>query len=157
LGGYLKDDAAGRAFLANTPARNGVPLHLLNINTRRAEGEPPTREALAAELAKQGFDQMPKVYAAFKGRDPAFQLTETDLNGWGYNLLSRGDNKAAIAVLKQATVLYPTSGNAFDSLAEAYEINKDKALSIENYRTSLVLDPSNTNAVAHLKDLGGYP
>ena len=154
LDAYLKENARGRAFLANTPATNGVPLHLLNVNTRRSEGEPPTREALAAELAKQGFDQMPKAYAAFKSRDPAFQITETDLNGWGYNLLSRGDNKAAIAVLKQATVLYPTSGNAFDSLAEAYEINKDKALAIENYKASLMLDPSNTNAAAHLKALG---
>jgi hypothetical protein len=52
---------------------------------------------------------------------------------------------------------YPKSGNAYDSLAEAYEMSGDKAHAIENYTRSLELDPKNTNAVQHLQKLKGTP
>lgn len=48
---------------------------------------------------------------------------------------------------------YPQSGNAYDSLAEAYMDNGDTRLAVANYQKSLQLDPSNSNAVQMLKKL----
>ena len=45
----------------------------------------------------------------------------------------------------------------YDSVAEAYKANGNRELAIKNYKRSLELDPSNTNAVQHLRKLDpGY-
>ena len=46
---------------------------------------------------------------------------------------------------------YSESSNVYDSLGEAYMLNGDKALAIENYEKSLKLNPNNNNAVEKLK------
>jgi Tfp pilus assembly protein PilF len=48
---------------------------------------------------------------------------------------------------------YPKSGNAYDSLAEAYAKDGQKRLAIDNYRKSLELDSKNQNAIERLKEL----
>jgi cytochrome c-type biogenesis protein CcmH/NrfG len=50
-------------------------------------------------------------------------------------------------------VNYPESFNVYDSLAEAYMVNGDKALAITNYEKSLELNPDNQNAVEQLETL----
>lgn len=157
LDAYLKGDAAAAAFLAADPERNGVPRHLLAVTTRKSSGAPPTREALAAQLAVRGFDAIAQVHAEMRTRDASFELAEEDLNQWGYRLLERGDKKAAIAVLKLATTLFPKSFNTYDSLGEAYQADGDKPLAIANYRKSLELNPANQNAVQRIKAMGGKP
>lgn len=151
---YLKGQAGAKTFLANTPAQNQVPAHLLSVTRRLSTGPAPTQEMLAAEASKDGFATLQPLYEAMRKRDAKFEIAEGSLNDWGYKLLRAGDTKAAIAVLKLATVLYPNSGNTFDSLAEAYEGVDDKAQAISNYQRSLQLDPKNDNAVRHLKALG---
>ncbi len=155
LDAYLKADASAAAFLEADPERNGVPRHLLAITSRKSTGPPPTRETLAAQLAARGFDAIPQVYAEMRARDSGFELTEEDLNSWGYGLLQRGDNKAAIAVLKLATTLFPKSFNTYDSLGEAYQADGNKPLAIASYRKSLELNPANQNAVDRIKAMGG--
>jgi CubicO group peptidase (beta-lactamase class C family) len=109
--------------------------------------------ALRAALEAQGFDDAPAVLARLRREDPGFKLEEAELNDWGYRLLTNGRPKQALAVLKLGADLYPSSGNAFDSLAEAYQVNGDRTRAIENYRRSLTLDPKNANAVQRLKVL----
>ena len=53
--------------------------------------------------------------------------------------------------------LYPQSGNAYDSLAEAYAKSGDRARARENYQRSLALDPASANAVEQLRLLGTDP
>ena len=151
---YLKGDAGAKTFLTNTPAQNKVPAHLLTVDACTSTGPAPTQEMLAAEAARTGFGQLQQVYEAMRKRDPKFEIEESGLNEWGYALLRRGEPQAAIAVLKLATVLHPGSGNAYDSLAEAYESTQDKAQAISNYQRALQLDPKNDNAARHLKALG---
>lgn len=105
----------------------------------------------SAVTGREGEDLAP-VIARFRA-DPDFRPPETELNDWGYRLLAFGKPRTALAVLKLTADLYPTSGNAFDSLAEAYQVNGKTALAISNYRRSLQLDPGNTNAVNRLKKL----
>jgi len=71
---------------------------------------------------------------------------ESTLNEVGYQLLKKKKNEDAILVFERNTVLYPESGNVFDSLGEAYYNigNKEKALL--NYKKSLALDPTNSTA-----------
>ena len=41
---------------------------------------------------------------------------------------------------------YPQSANVYDSLGEAYFVNGDLELAMENYKKALVLDPASKNA-----------
>ena len=79
---------------------------------------------------------------------------ETLVNGAGYEMLYyEQDVDKAIELFTLNTVNYPESFNVYDSLAEAYMVNGDKALAIANYEKSLELDPDNQNAVEQLKTL----
>ncbi|ASU33449.1 tetratricopeptide repeat protein [Mucilaginibacter xinganensis] len=52
----------------------------------------------------------------------------------------------AITVFEFNTLLFPGSGNVFDSLGEAYYKQGDKQRSLFSYKRSLELDPANDNA-----------
>ena len=71
--------------------------------------------------------------------------------------MTDGQRREGIEVLKLNTLLYPKSGNTFDSLAEAYAITGDREAAIRNYRLSLERDPGNRNAVDQLRALGAPP
>jgi CubicO group peptidase (beta-lactamase class C family) len=116
-------------------------------------GLPPGLKVLRAELPKKGFERALEVVNEAKKKDEKFQVAELDLNAWGYLLLQQKQTKQAIEIFKLAVSLYPKSANTYDSLAEAYEIEGDRALAIKNYRRSLELNPKNQNAVDHLKAL----
>jgi len=109
--------------------------------------------ALRAALDKQGFDDPAAVLAGLRREDPAFKPDEHELNDWGYRLLGFGKPKQALAVLRIGAELYPDSGNAFDSLADAWEVNGDREQAIRGYRRALELDPKNANAAKRLKAL----
>ena len=53
----------------------------------------------------------------------------------------------------QNTEDFPQSGNAWDSLAEAYMDNGDKGRAIQYYQKSLELNPANDNARQMIKKL----
>ena len=79
---------------------------------------------------------------------------ETLVNGAGYEMLYyEQDVDKAIELFTLNTVNYPESFNVYDSLAEAYMVNGDKALAITNYEKSLELNPDNQNAVEQLETL----
>lgn len=154
LDAYLKQQASAKAFLSAPPKQNGVPAHVLTVDARPAEGPPPTVETLAYEAAKSGFADVQTVYDSLRKRDSKFEVDEAALNNWGYKLLRAGNTPGAIAIFKLTTTLHPDSGNAHDSLAEAYETAQDKPLAIQHYQRALKLNPKNGNAVEHLKSLG---
>src|SRR6185312_10116296 len=97
---YLKHDAAGRAFLKNTPAENGVPPHFLTVSFRAAKGIPPSLEGFRAELGRRGFEHASEIYAVIKKEKPGFKLDESTINAWGERLIQAHYLKEAIALLK---------------------------------------------------------
>lgn len=109
--------------------------------------------ALRAALTGQERADPSATVATYRAAHPGFTADEHELNDWGYRLLAFGKPRSALAVLKLTADLYPASGNAFDSLGEAYAVNGDSASAIAAYRQSLVLDPDNKNAVERLKSL----
>ncbi|OXB06667.1 serine hydrolase [Flavobacterium plurextorum] len=85
--------------------------------------------------------------------DPSYTVKEEDMNRVGYQLLQTGKKKEAIEVFKINTEVFPKSGNAYDSLGEAYLADGDKKAAIANYKKSVELDPTNENGKKVLADL----
>ena len=75
------------------------------------------------------------------------------MNILGYQYLQSDKMEEAIELFKLNVLAYPESANTYDSLGEAYMINGDKELAIQNYKKSLELNPDNQNAVQKLKQL----
>ncbi|WP_394339634.1 serine hydrolase [Mucilaginibacter gracilis] len=95
-----------------------------------------------------------KAYQELKAKYPNdYNFNEPALNVVGYTLLGKKRYDSAIAVFEYNTILFPHSGNAFDSLAEAYFNQGDKAKSLLNYERALELDPSNAGAKEKINSL----
>ncbi len=67
--------------------------------------------------------------------------------------MGQEDLDGAVRVFLLNVELFPESGNAYDSLAEAYMNRGDDELAIENYQKSLEFNPNNNNAVQQLQKL----
>lgn len=157
LDAYLKGDTAGHAFLDSPAARTGAPAHLFTVYQAKGRGDPPTRAALAAAMARDGFEHAAASYEAFRKRNPGFTLSDDELNAWGYKLLRDGNIYQSLAIFRLNSELHADSWNAFDSLGEAYAKDGNRAAAVEAYRRSLALNPGNVNALDQLKTLGAKP
>ena len=98
-------------------------------------------EGFLAEQKQTGF----QIYSMLKEKYPDSEF-ENIMNSIGYELLSFDEMKKAIEVFNINIKEYPNSSNAFDSLAEAYELTGDKINAIENYKKSVLLNPNNEHA-----------
>jgi len=99
-----------------------------------------------------------KEYRELKAtQQDAYDFSEQQLNGLGYQLLQMKRVKDAIEIFKLNVEMFPQGFNTYDSLGEAYMVNGDKQLAIQNYKKSLELNPKNTNAVEKLKKLEAAP
>lgn len=155
LDDYLKHDPAAHTFLNTAPVKNGAPPHFISTDIRSATATVQNRDTFAADLAKSGFAHAVDLYDAHHSAAATFELSGDEVNSWGYALMTQGRLLDAIEIFKLGAHVDPKESNAFDSLAEAYENNQNKALAIENYRHSLQLDPRNSHALLHLKQLVG--
>ena len=153
LDAYLKHDAAAMSYLKKTPAENGVPKHFMAVQYRPAKGVPASLDAFRSELGRLGFSHAPDVYAAMRKENPSFKLDEATVNSWAYDLMAGSHLPEAIDLFKLNAQIYADSGNAFDSLGEAYMKSGQKQLAIESYGKSLEKDPANANAKEKLKEL----
>jgi D-alanyl-D-alanine carboxypeptidase len=79
-------------------------------------------------------------------RDQAEVLTESYVNGIGYDLLRRHRIDAAVAVFRWNVAAYPEAWNVHDSLGEALAESGDVGAAIVSYERSLELHPDNDNA-----------
>lgn len=82
-----------------------------------------------------------------------YSLDEDEMNIIGYRLLLARKNKEAIEVFKLNVSSFPNSGNAYDSLGEAYMTDGNNELAIKNYKKAVELDPTNINGIEILKQL----
>lgn len=111
----------------------------------------PAKKLLKSILAK-GAEEALREYR--QGRTAEAALNENQINQLGYDLLYGAHHvQDAIAVFKLNVADYPQSFNVYDSLGEAYMVNKEKELAIQNYQKSLELNPNNTSGVEALKRL----
>ena len=78
---------------------------------------------------------------------------ESLLNTIGYYLLNKKRVDDAIVVFEYNVKLFPTSGNLYDSLGEAYYGKGDKANALVNYKRAYELDPTNDAAKRIIAEL----
>ena len=99
-----------------------------------------------------------KQYRELKAtKQDAYDFSEPQLNRLGYRFLQMNRAKDAIEIFKINVEMFPQGFNAYDSLGEAYMVNGDKQLAIQNYKKSLELNPKNANAIETLKKLEAAP
>jgi uncharacterized membrane protein len=112
-------------------------------------------ETLSATIASGGIDDAIKQYRELKAaQSGAYNFDEDELNTLGYQLIRTQKFKEAIRIFQLNVEAYPKSGNVYDSLAEGYMDDGDKALAIVNYKKSLEMNPKNRNGVLMLEKLG---
>lgn len=127
--------------------------YLPDMHESNGFGLPAAVKKLRTQLIKSGFNKASVVFSTLKKKDPGFTLLEYDLNSWAYKLLEQNKKAEAIAIFRLNVKLYPQSANTYDSLAEILELTDDKQGALKNYKRSLELNPKNTNAAAHIKEL----
>lgn len=96
-----------------------------------------------AGFLKEHLHELEKVYTT----------TEEGINSLGYDYLRGRDYDRSINVLKVNQILYPSSGNVFDSLGEAYMEKGEYKVALGYYQKSLSLSPENTNAKIRISKL----
>ncbi|MCB2376619.1 serine hydrolase [Hymenobacter sp. BT635] len=116
-------------------------------------GLPPQLRTLHNELRQRGFENALPLVRQQQKQNAAYKLPEDAVNAWGYSLLRQQQAQQALEIFKLNVSLYPTSANAYDSLAETYQEMGNKVLAVKNYRQVLKLDPSSRNAAEQLKKL----
>ena len=99
-------------------------------------------------IESKGIDQAVIRYNELKqNEDESYKFSESQLNNLGYFYLAEEKSvNNAIEIFKLNVKSFPDSFNPYDSLGEAYMVNKEYALAIKNYEKSFELNPNNTNA-----------
>jgi CubicO group peptidase (beta-lactamase class C family) len=106
-----------------------------------------TAKAGGTDAALDKYDELKN------SSDPKKRPPEFVLNALGYQALQSGRTDEAIRLFARNVKEFPESGNAYDSLGEAYAKAGKKDLAIANYEKSLQLDPKNDNAKKWLEKL----
>jgi CubicO group peptidase (beta-lactamase class C family) len=82
-----------------------------------------------------------------------YYFSESECNSLGYYLLRNNKTDDAIQLFILNTEQFPTSGNVFDSMGEAYLKAGDKEKALVSYKKAFELDPNNSNAADMIKKL----
>jgi len=111
-------------------------------------------QTLSTTIASGGIDAAEKQYRDLKVVAPAiYNFDESELNNLGYRYIREKRFKEAIRIFQLNVEAYPKSANTYDSLAEGYMDDGDKAEAVANYQKSLLLNPKNRNAVVMLQKI----
>jgi len=114
-------------------------LDWFDANLRRAPATPPQTSAQSrpatpveefwnALTAPGRVARARQIYDEAKKKDPRVVLfPEAEANAYGYELLQRGNAKDAIEVFRLNMDAHPASANTYDSLADGYLADGNKA------------------------------
>jgi len=156
---YLKDDLS-IVVLSNLMGGNPdqfideiAGFYIPDMKAENGFGLSPGLRKLNTALKRSGFNKAPSAMANLKKADQSFSVTENELNGWAYQLLAQKRFNEAMSIFKLNTGMYPKSANAFDSLAEMFEVMGDQQAALINYKKSLALSAENKNAAERIKAL----
>lgn len=152
LDAYLKHSAEAMQFLKNTAAANGVPLHVMAVRYRAAEGAPVTFTSFQIAVSQAGFSRTSEVYDTFHASHPDVGITPEMITTWAYALLAEGHTSEALAVMTLGIQLKPSSRN-YASLGEMYAAAGQKDQAVASYQKALNLNPSERAAKQGLEDL----
>jgi tetratricopeptide (TPR) repeat protein len=140
-------------FVAAQSNRTGITAYGIGHYIFLSSPEMVVSAIAAAHAATRGESQSGWLYAVtalnqVKQKNEEFARSEGGLNQWGYDTLRNGDKAQAIKIFELNAMLYPSSPNVWDSLAEAYEAAGDASSALKNYKIALEKDPSEKNSGA---------
>ncbi len=128
-------------------------LFIPDMKEANGFGLSPAVKLLRAGLERSRYKNSIEEVKKIKKENAEFELTENEINSWGYKLISQKRMKDALEIFKLNVYLYPASANTFDSLGEIYAELGDAVQAIKNYEQSLKLNPQNSNAAQQIKKL----
>jgi glyoxylase-like metal-dependent hydrolase (beta-lactamase superfamily II) len=129
-------------------------IQLIADGTRSHRAATSIIEPLYYTLRKGDGDAAVALYRQLKKEHPDdFVFGEGQINRVGYYLLANGRTKDAITIFQLNVQEHPEAWNVYDSLGEAYMVQGNNRVAMENYKKSLKLNPKNTNAIDMLKQL----
>jgi dienelactone hydrolase len=144
LDAYLKQAATAAAFLANTPAGNGVPAHMMAAQFRAAATpNPASLEGFRLEIGRRGFDRAAEIYQEFRGRLAHFELSEHALGAWSDELIETHHVAEARRLLELNVQIHPGSSDALVRLGDLYQKTNRRQPAIDAFRAALEKDPNN--------------
>lgn len=138
--------------------RNEIRDAIININDSRPWEYPRIPISLKlVELSKaQDIKGVEKSYWSLKKDDASsYKFDESELNTFGYYLMSQNKSKEAQIIFKINIAQFENSANVYDSYAEACFALKEYELAKKNYLKSLALNPGNVNARKMLEMISG--
>ena len=113
------------------------------------------KDTLLSTINEKGIDAAIRVYYSLKNEHKTdFSFDTEQLDALGYvDLLYSNKAKEAIEIFKLNASENPTVWGVYDSLGEAYMVNREYDLATTNYQKSVELNPNNTNGIAKLNEL----
>ena len=107
------------------------------------------------DLLRQGrIDEAVTYYHGRREQDStALLFTEMQMNRLGYEHLSRGQAREALALFRLNIEAYPESFNVYDSYGEALMADHQYERAVEYYARSVELNPDNENGRKKLAEL----
>src|SRR5262245_56215785 len=147
------------ASLAKIDPSDPVRVNMWCHTCHQGRPRPVTLQESMEQAARGGgIDAAVKRYKELREKSygrGGYDFGERSLNDYGYDLLGKGDHAGAISILRLNAEQFPESGNAFDSLAEAYLESGQKEIAAIYYRKAIELDPENENALEKLGEIEG--
>lgn len=103
----------------------------------------------------QNVEEGIKMYKDLKKSDfETYNFSDEDeLNRLGYQLIEKKQLEDAIKIFQLLISEFPNSANAYDSIGEAYYLNGNTDLALLNYKKSVELNPTNSNAEKMIKKI----
>lgn len=166
---HTGNTAGYRAYMERVPDSRITIIMLTNHgNTKRIDISQAIQKILAGQsymlpkrsiavamygtIQNSGVDAAIAAYQSAKAAND-YDVSEAELNTLGYQLSSVKRIADAIRIFTLNTTEHPSSSNAFDSLAEAYQISGDKAAAVKYYGIAMEKDPQNLHAKTMLEKL----
>jgi len=109
--------------------------------------------SLADRIEKEGIPAALAYYNGIKD-SVGYYLNEREMNQTGYEFLQADKVNEAAAIFKLNTKAFPKSSNVYDSYGEVLMALGNKTEALENYKTSVKLNPGNESGIKILKDNG---
>jgi dienelactone hydrolase len=129
-----------------------MKFHLTRPDAAAARQLAPTPNQFTTMVKSQGVEKALEAFAEAKKKNPeAVLFRENTVNAVGYQLLGERKAKDAIEVFKLNVASFPQSANVYDSLADAYEADGNRALAIEYSEKALEALSKDTNTPEPVK------
>lgn len=131
-----------------------IAMSINNI-LQDADYEMPKRSlamAVFPVFREQGVTAGLEKYTTLKA-DESYALNEAEMNRIGYGLLQNDKIKEAIEVFKINVEEFPDSWNVYDSLGEAYMVDRQKDKAVKYYKKSIEMNPENENGIKMLQQM----